>query len=216
MLHGKYTPRFTCAITTSKQASLLQKPRNAPGQQPCLTSQDPEPTPRTSSSGGDNEPADHTAGVRYVQRAQDTSYLDQNLSCNFGRCLQAAALLPYRAPPPAPSKESPVRHLGPAPSCPTAGKHHLLWLTAQGQPYNPGFPCFFHLFPLHFLNLCPEKAPCRAQEVYTLQVGQSVTRTRVLPVRPLGALANCEHAHLKAPVLLTRSPTPYSGQQPSH
>lgn len=168
VLHGKHTPRFTCAIPTSKQASPLRKPRNAPGQQPCLTSQDPEPTLRTSISGGDNEPADHTAGARYVQRAQDTSYLDQNLSCNFGRCLQAAALLPYRAPPPAPNKESPVRHLGLAPSCPTAGKHSTLAHYPRST-LQPRFPLFLPaLFPLHFLNLCPEKAPCRAQEVYTL------------------------------------------------
>lgn len=75
VLHGEHTPRFTSLpIPTAKQASLLRKPRNAPGQQPCLTSQDPEPHSRTSIAGGDNEPADHTAGARYVQRAKDTSY----------------------------------------------------------------------------------------------------------------------------------------------
>lgn len=133
---------------------------SAPGQQPRLTSQDPEPTPWTSISGGD-ERGDHTAGARYVQRAQNTSYLDQNFSYNYGRSLQAAAPLPYWAPPPAPNKESPVGHLGPAPSCPTAGKNYLLCLTAQGQPYNPGFPYFFQvLFPsIALLEPMPWEGP---------------------------------------------------------
>lgn len=162
VLHGKYTSRFTCALTTRWVflcCGSLGMLLSAPGQQPCLTSQDPEPTLRTSIWGRDNR-ADHTAGARYVQRAQNTSYLDQNLSYNSGRSLQVAALPPYWAPLPAPTKGSPVRHLGQAPSCPTAGKNYLLCLTAQGQPYNPGFPYFFQvLFPLHFWNLCPEKAP---------------------------------------------------------
>lgn len=143
VLHGKYTSRFTCALTTRWVflcCGSLGMLLSAPGQQPCLTSQDPEPTLRTSIWGRDNDRADHTAGARYVQRAQSTSYLDQNLSYNSGRSLQAAALLPYWASPPAPTKGSPARHLGQAPSCPTAGKIYLLCLTAQGQPYNPGFP----------------------------------------------------------------------------
>ncbi|KAI4572840.1 hypothetical protein MJG53_012678 [Ovis ammon polii x Ovis aries] len=58
---------------------FYQKPRNAPGQQPCLTSQDPEPTLRTSISGGVNEPADHTAGAStYTQYFKDVVYNNLN------------------------------------------------------------------------------------------------------------------------------------------
>lgn len=165
VLHGKHTPRFTCAIPTGvNRRPLLRKPRNAPGQQPCLTSQDPEPTLRTSTQA-DNEPADHTAGARYVQRAKDTSYLDQNLleSREVSSSCSTASL---QSTPTSPPTEP----------CEASGAGTILsysWKTLYLAHYprstlQPRFPFVSSSSLPIALEPMPWEGPRRAQEAHTL------------------------------------------------
>lgn len=154
-------PKFTCSLTT-RWVFLLGKPGKAalcskPGS-PASPLKTKSPQPCTNISGGDKERADHTVGARYVRRTAQ-EHLDQNLSYNPlevpSNCSTAFLIEPPRRT---------LWGIWGGTILPYGWKNYLLYLTAQGQPYKPGFP----ISSRYSSWTRALRRPWRGQEVCTL------------------------------------------------